>query len=208
MSMPNAPGPASAPLSAALTGALPNLLSLSRIGLAAVLWKVRERPAALLSLMGLAAVTDLLDGWFARHDQPLSHRLGLHISESTGATGEWLDPLCDKIFVVSLLGVLLAERRISAEQLALIGLRDLAVTPLILAYRFSPSLRERVQLNLKARRLGKLTTVAQFATVATALLAPRHVPKLALGTAGLGLAAVADYLYRAAQRWDRPRPAP
>ncbi|MFO0575524.1 MAG: CDP-alcohol phosphatidyltransferase family protein [Polyangia bacterium] len=208
MSIPDPPGPASPPGAATLSAALPNLLSLSRIGLAAVLWKVRERPTALLSLMGIAAVTDLLDGWFARHDQPLSQRLGLHIGEGTGATGEWLDPLCDKVFVVSLLAALLVERRISAEQLALIGLRDVAVTPLILLYRFSPALRERVHLSLKARRLGKLTTVAQFVTVAAALVAPRSVPKLALGTAGLGLAAVADYVYRAAQQWQRSRPAP
>jgi phosphatidylglycerophosphate synthase len=185
-------------------------MSLSRIPMAAALWAVRKKPEALLALMGGAAVTDLLDGWLARRHLPLSQRIGLARSASTGATGEWLDPLCDKAFVVSLLGVLLAERRLRPGTLALIGLRDLAVVPLLVTYRLVPGLRERLQLNLKARRLGKVTTVLQFVTLGAAIVAPRGVPLLARITAGLGLAAVADYVRQAAAAWKEPaaRPAP
>lgn len=187
---PGQPPPAPAP--AQSDELLANLMSLSRIALAAVLWKVRARPAVLLSLMGVAAVTDLLDGFLARHDLPLSQRLGLKIGESTGATGEWLDPLCDKIFIVSLLGVLLVERRLGPRELALIGLRDVAVAPMVLLYWLTPALRARVPLSIKARRLGKLTTVAQFVTAAPA---------------GLGLAAVVDYARCAVQQGRRSAPA-
>lgn len=189
---------------------LANLMSLSRIPMAAALWAVRKEPVALLALMGGAALTDLLDGWLARRHLPLAQRIGLSRSAGTGATGEWLDPLCDKVFVVSLLGVLLAERRLRPGTLALIGLRDLAVVPLLVTYQLVPALRQRLQLNLKARRLGKLTTVAQFLTLGTAILDPRGVPLLARITAGLGLAAVADYVRHAAALWAAPaaRPAP
>jgi phosphatidylglycerophosphate synthase len=183
---------------------LPNLLSLSRIPMAAALWGVRKRPGALLALMAGAAITDLLDGWFARRHLPLSQRMGLSRSEGTGAPGEWLDPLCDKVFVVSLLGVLLAERRLRPATLALIGLRDLAVVPLLAAYRFVPALHERFPISLRARRLGKLTTAAQFLTLGVALLDPEKVPPLARITAGLGLAAIVDYVrYAAAQQARR-----
>ena len=47
-------------------GTLPNLLTLVRIPLAALIWLAPTNPAWLLGLMVGAAVSDFLDGWFAR----------------------------------------------------------------------------------------------------------------------------------------------
>lgn len=173
---------------------LANLLSLSRIPLAAALWPARKRPAALLALAGAAAATDLLDGWFARRHLPLRQRLGLARAAGPPGRGAWLDPVCDKVFVAALLGVLLAERRLSPQTLVLVGLRDLILGPLEIIYLLAPGLRERVEVELRARTLGKLTTAAQFLTLGSALLDARLVPPLAATAAGLGAGAVIDYV--------------
>lgn len=182
---------------------LSNLLSLSRVPLAAALWPARRRPAVLLALIGTAAVTDVLDGWFARRHQPLQQRLGLARAAGPAGRGAWLDPACDKAFVLSLLGVLLVERRLSPRVVALVGLRDLILGPIGVAYVLNPRLRDRMGVDLRARTLGKLTTAAQFLTLGGALLGSRLVPPLAAVAAGLGAGAVIDYAVAYKRR--RPR---
>ncbi|HEU4533954.1 MAG TPA: CDP-alcohol phosphatidyltransferase family protein, partial [Polyangiaceae bacterium] len=70
-------------------------MSLSRIGLGGALWLVEPRPLPLLALMGAAALSDLLDGWMARRAR------GGAPPPPGGGRGAWLDPLCDKAFVLS-----------------------------------------------------------------------------------------------------------
>src|SRR5688500_1744686 len=70
---------------------VPNLLSLSRIPLTVVLcWAiVAEWWLAALVTFAVAAVTDWLDGWWARKFNQLS------------AVGRALDPLTDKVLIAS-----------------------------------------------------------------------------------------------------------
>lgn len=178
-----------------------NLLSLSRIPLATAVWMARKRPVVLAALMGGAGITDILDGWFARKDLPLAQRLGVVRSTAAPTAGAWLDPLCDKIFVASLVGALFAERRLSAGELTLVSLRDLLFVPLFATYRLMPGLHERMGVDLRASRLGKLTTCAQFLTLGAALFQPRLTRPLAAISAAVGLCAVLGYAGRAAARW-------
>ncbi len=73
---------------------LPNLLTLSRIPLAALIWVRPLDPVFVLGIMALAGVTDILDGWLERR---------LHPGRKTETVGAWLDPLCDKLFILSVL---------------------------------------------------------------------------------------------------------
>ena len=68
---------------------VPNILSLSRVPLTAVLCVCIEWQAWLPALVvfGVAALTDWLDGWWARKYGPLT------------LVGRNLDPLCDKVLV-------------------------------------------------------------------------------------------------------------
>ena len=73
---------------------VPHLLSLSRVGLAVVIWRLLLVPASLwviVALFILAMITDRLDGTWAR----------LYGGETT--FGQMLDPFCDKLFLVILL---------------------------------------------------------------------------------------------------------
>ena len=76
---------------AADLGRAPNLLSLARIPLALLFpFASRSVPAALL-VLGLAGLTDVLDGWLAR-------RLGAET-----AIGAVIDPVADKIFALTVM---------------------------------------------------------------------------------------------------------
>jgi CDP-diacylglycerol--glycerol-3-phosphate 3-phosphatidyltransferase len=68
---------------------VPNLLSLSRVPLAVVLFVLIDRGAwpAALAVFAAACLTDWLDGWWARRYGPLT------------AVGRALDPLTDKVLV-------------------------------------------------------------------------------------------------------------
>jgi CDP-diacylglycerol--glycerol-3-phosphate 3-phosphatidyltransferase len=106
--------------------ALPNLLSLLRIGLVPVLvivlfWSGPPARALAGFLFLVACITDFFDGWVAR-------RQGV-----TTALGQFLDPLADKLIVVSVLIMLAAmppEPRVPAWMAVVIAVRELAVTGL------------------------------------------------------------------------------
>ena len=104
---------------------LPNLLSLLRIGLVPVLvvllfWPGRNARAAAGLLFVVASLTDFFDGWLAR-------RSGIT------TLGKFLDPLADKLIVVTALIMLAAvppEPRVPAWMAVVIAGRELAVTGL------------------------------------------------------------------------------
>jgi CDP-diacylglycerol--glycerol-3-phosphate 3-phosphatidyltransferase len=106
--------------------ALPNLLTLFRIGLVPlIVWVLSwGTPAGRAIAAGgflLACFTDFFDGWLAR-------RRGL-----TSALGQLLDPLADKLIVAATLIMLAAvppEPRVPAWIAVVIVLRELAVTGL------------------------------------------------------------------------------
>ena len=168
---------------------LPNLLSLSRLPLGWVFWvALGDTPARgvlALGVMGLAAVTDVLDGTLAR-------RRGL---DASGA-GSWLDPICDKLFVGAVLAALHFERGVSFGLLALIVTRELLQLPMVIVYRVSATLRRWLRYDFRASPLGKAATVAQFLAIA-ALVLGFPARALAVAAFGLGVIALGDYVRRA-----------
>ena len=148
--------------------------------MAGVAWIVVGWPWALLSLMALAAITDMLDGYIAR-------RMGL------SGRGAWLDPLCDKTFVLSVVGALWFVLQPPWHLLALIALREVFQIPLMLIVLGAG---RRKQYNYRAAYLGKAATVAQFVALAV-LMFRGNVEPWAWLAAVLGLLSVLQYAWRA-----------
>jgi phosphatidylglycerophosphate synthase len=78
-----------------------------------------------------------------------------------------------------------------------LGIRDLLELPLVVWLALEPAALEDRRGDVKANRLGKATTVLQFAAIAAALLAPPLVGVLALTAGGVGLVAGLSYWSRA-----------
>jgi cardiolipin synthase (CMP-forming) len=194
-----------------------NLLSLARIPLAmlfAVSW-VAPWGGDLwaLGVLITAAATDALDGIFARRAAARAAGLVAGTAMGTGTpaltlsqsldvqtpagTGSWLDPICDKIFVATVLGTIWLEHHPSLKLLASILARELAQVPLSLLYISLPSLRKWLRYDFRASILGKAATVAQFAAIAGLVLRSAWTPLLARVAFVTGMLALADYLWRA-----------
>lgn len=133
---------------------LPNLLSVARIVMTplvcVLLWRQAWTPA--LAWLLAAALTDLLDGWLARRHgwrSPL---------------GALLDPLADKILVVSVAATLWLLGLLPGWLLILIVSRDVIIMGGAATWRWKTGALEGEPL-----RLGKLATLAVLALL---LLAP------------------------------------
>jgi len=176
---------------------LPNLLSLTRIPLGGLFWltlgpTARQSPWA-FGVMAAAAVTDVLDGYLARRNASRAGAAGA----AHGGSGAWLDPICDKLFVASVLAAILVRRHPQLWLVALIVSRELIQLPLTLVYRFFPVLRSWLRYDFRASGLGKAATVAQFVAVAALILDHPSIAIFAAIAFVLGVAALADYVRRA-----------
>ena len=189
-----------------------NLLSLSRIPLAGLFWLAlrdqRALPWAPLAVLGVAGLTDVLDGYFARR----AHRG--EPPPIVYGRGAWIDPICDKVFVGIVLFALFTERASAPPALlAMIFAREVVQIPVSLIYALAPGLRRWLDYDFTATPLGKATTVLQYAAITALLCDAGFTLYLALAAFIVGLAAVGDYLRRAATlaqrrpRVDQP-PAP
>lgn len=170
---------------------LPNLVSLLRVPLAGALWVVpRQWPWILLVLI-LAAVSDVADGWLARRLRP-----GRPTSPSFHNIGGWLDPLCDKLFLVSLLALAYVTLRPPGAVVLLVATRELLQLPLLGLWIAVPALRRRYPLELQARFWGKAATAFQFVAAAVMFLGLRGLWEVAAATAIVGVLAPVDYAGR------------
>jgi cardiolipin synthase len=143
--------------------------------------------------MVLAGTTDILDGWLERRQREKRGEAQGPV-ESIGA---WLDPLCDKIFMISLLTAITVARSLPLWLVPLVALREILQTLVAIGAKALPALRKRLHFKFGANVLGKATTVAQFLAIGAILLnQPGQIP-LALAAACLGLAAVVVYVRRA-----------
>jgi CDP-diacylglycerol--glycerol-3-phosphate 3-phosphatidyltransferase len=139
--------------------ALPNLLTLLRIGLVPVVvivlfWPTPGARAFAAACFLVACVTDFFDGWLAR-------RHGI-----TSALGQLLDPLADKLIVAATLIMLAAmppEPRVPAWMAVVIVLRELAVTGL-------RGIASSGGVLLPAQELGKYKMIFQMFAVEALLL--------------------------------------
>lgn len=160
-------------------------MSLVRLPLAvaAVIW--RAEPVVVLALMAAAGASDGLDGYMARRANADPH------------LGAWLDPVCDKIFVLGVLAGVWIEREPPWLLVALTATREILVVPaaavLLVAAR---GIGSRVEY--RARPSGKATTVAQFLVLTAMVLERRDVALLlAVAAAVLGAVAGVEYGLRA-----------
>ena len=175
--------------------ALPNLLTLSRPILGGAVWLVRDRPWAVFGLMSAAGITDVLDGYVARRR---ARRAGVAEMPSVGV---WLDPLCDKVFIVSSLSAIATQARAPLGWMAVLVTRELLLAPLFAVSRLIPSLRRR-RWDYHTAAIGKVTTVTQFLAVSAFVFNLRVAPVLALAAGITGLIAAVHYARRP------PLPAP
>jgi phosphatidylglycerophosphate synthase len=164
-------------------------LSLARIPLGLVfLFVAGQRPWAMAVLLA-AAITDVLDGWLARRCGPRrpgeSHR------------GDWLDPLCDKLFAAAVVVGLLLTRPPPLALVFLFLARELLQLVAVTVMRMVPALhRVSRDYDFRAHPVGKAATVAQFATAAALVLGHPAAWTLAVICAVLGVVSVTIYIHR------------
>jgi CDP-diacylglycerol--glycerol-3-phosphate 3-phosphatidyltransferase len=156
---------------------IPNLLSCSRVVLAAGFVAVGATEAR-VGLIGAAAATDFLDGWLARR------------ANATTRWGALLDPLADRVFVLTAVGTFLFTGALSTTAYFILIMRDLATAIGFLVARAVPWLRS---VTFKARIMGKLVTVLQLLTLAAILALPSATPALLACVAVASVVAIADY---------------
>ncbi len=159
---------------------LPNLLSAARLPLAAAFPFLG--PEGRFAVVAAAAVTDFLDGYLAR-------RWGVN-----STLGRLLDPVADKVFVLALVGVLLAEGALTPSWALAVALRDVVVLVGVAWVAWWGRWDEA--RGMKPTWPGKVATAAQFALFL--VLAGRGSAPVWLlaAAAGLSTLAAADYVYR------------
>jgi len=155
----------------------PNLLSLSRLGLAAAFPLVdgRVERAAVVAAAGL---TDFLDGWLARR------------SRSASQWGALLDPVADRMFVFVAVCTYLFRGELTTAQYFVFISRDLMTAVGFLVAKGMPSLRG---VTFQARMGGKVVTVLQLLLLLVVPLAPAAVEPIIVLIGVASLWAIADY---------------
>jgi cardiolipin synthase (CMP-forming) len=157
--------------------ALPNIISSSRVLLAAGFAVVTDVDKQ-LGLVGLAAATDVLDGWLARRAQ------------WTTRLGALIDPMADRIFALVAVVTFLNSGALSFRASLVMLSRDIMTAIGFIVARAVSWLRP---VHLRARPAGKLVTVLQFIAFVVLLLAPQRIQPL-LWLVGLASAySVFDY---------------
>jgi nicotinamide-nucleotide amidase len=167
---------------------IPNGLTLSRLAaipplmaLLVVRFPGHDQLAAALFIV--FSLTDILDGQIARRRGTVSD------------LGKFLDPLADKLFVLSVLIVLVQEGLVAAWVVVVIFSRELIITIL----RSVAATQGRV---IAAAPLGKTKTVMQMTAVALLILQRPYPVVVPLADLAVGIAIVftiwsgLDYLWR------------
>ena len=158
---------------------LPNLLSISRLALAAA-FVVFSRGDVRIVLVMLGLATDFLDGWIARQFGPVTR------------VGALLDPFADRVFVLVVVGVFLFEGELSTLEYFIMISRDLMTAIGFLVARVVQSLRP---VAFHARFPGKLVTVLQLATFVAILIRPPSARPMIAVVAVASLWAIVDYTW-------------
>ena len=168
-------------------GRIPNLLSFSRVALAAG-FVASSATEMQVGIIGAAAFTDFLDGWLARR------------VKATSRAGALLDAIADRFFVLTVVATMLFTGRLGTGGYFVMIMRDLATAVGFLVARMIPWLRT---VTFQARVSGKVVTVLQLVTLAAVLLAPALAPWLVAAVGVASVLSIADYtlaLWRARAR--------
>ncbi|MBX3272610.1 MAG: CDP-alcohol phosphatidyltransferase family protein [Sandaracinaceae bacterium] len=178
---------------------LANGLSLSRVPLAAALWIAPDVPAWTLSIIAVAGVTDVLDGWVvrrARREAWAGGDPGAYAAHV--ARGEVIDGLADKIFVASAVLALLAVAHPPWWALGALVARELLLVPALSIYRFLPA-AQRGKVDFTAGYAGKAATFFQLAGLVAGFLGSALFVPAAVLAGALGALAAILYVARAAR---------
>ena len=151
-----------------------DVLTALRIPLA-VAFPLVAQPLWRLAIIGAVAVSDMLDGWLAR-------RYG---SSRLGAV---LDPVADKLFVLSAFLTVAERGLLTWWELVGVLIRDIVagVAALTVWLRGRPTA-------LPARISGKAVTILQLLTLTAFIIESPLVRPLAWATAVIGVYAILDY---------------
>lgn len=166
---------------------LPNLISLSRVGLAAAFAVLKGTEQRLL-IVAAAGVTDYLDGYFAR------------TRGGTSRLGALVDPIADRFFILVAVSALLFDGVLATWQYAILISRDFMTAVGFLTARVVPWLRSAT---FKSRFAGKVVTVMQLGTLAVALIVPQWLGPVVVLVGIASAYSIADYtwaLWRARSR--------
>ena len=139
----------------------PNLMTLGRIAcipvfLALLAYENRRNSFLAAAVFAVAAITDWFDGWLAR------------VSNKVTTLGKFLDPLADKIIVLSALVMLLRLGRVPVWVVVLILARELLISGL-------RTIAMSEGLVISASRGGKWKTSLQLSGI-VALMVHYHFP--------------------------------
>jgi cardiolipin synthase len=128
---------------------VPNLLTLSRFALIPVflLFYINNHPIAALFIVLLAGLTDLLDGYIARRNGQIT------------TTGIMLDPLADKLMMLSVVIAMLIRGEIPWSAMAVMAFREVGMIVFTAFFYFSG--RKTVPANV----LGKITTIVYYLAI-------------------------------------------
>ncbi len=151
-----------------------DLLTASRLPLAVAFFVV-DAPSWRAVILVVAGATDLLDGTIAR-------RFG------ASRLGAFLDPVADKLFMVSAAGAVLLSGQLHPLELLGLLIRDIVAT---LAFSYV-TLAGR-SAAIPARFGGKLVTLLQMATLCAFLLETPLIHPLAWAATAASLYAIYDY---------------
>lgn len=166
---------------------LPNLISLSRLGLAAAFAFLKGSDERLL-VLAAAGATDFLDGYVAR---------------TQGGVTRWgalVDSIADRFFIFIAVSALLFDGVIGTWQYAILISRDFMTAVGFLTARTMPRLRA---VTFKARMPGKVVTVMQLGTLALIFVRPEWLTVSFAALAVASAYAIGDYtfaLWRARSR--------
>lgn len=168
-----------------------NLVTLLRIPLAVLPWVFLQDRTLIAVIIAAAALSDGLDGYLARI------REGSLVREPVRRIGAWLDPVCDKIFMVSTLAALWTASFLSFPLVLMIGFREILLGAAVTAAWVVPAWRPHLRHESRASWLGKITTGAQFATLLAALAGHPAAFPMGIASALIGAAAAWHYVRRA-----------
>ncbi|MBK7582724.1 MAG: CDP-alcohol phosphatidyltransferase family protein [Myxococcales bacterium] len=163
---------------------VPSLLSLTRVPLAVGFVLALNHPWLELAILAAAGATDVLDGfWARRHGQ-------------VTATGAVVDPITDKLFVLTVVGSLIATSRLTPGSVLLLATREIAEAPLVAWWALSQAKRRARVEQPMANVPGKLATVLQFITIGMAMFRAPYTAEMIWVTAVAGALAALSYWLR------------
>lgn len=176
---------------------VPNVLTLIRILLTPLLvWLLlNQKLTAALAVFFFAGITDGLDGFIAR------------VFHQKSRLGAYLDPLADKILLVSSF-ILLGHLELLPNALVVVAVsRDLLILTGVMTLTFF-----QVPLEIRPSALSKVTTLAQIVTVLVTLSHPLVAwtawfrKSLYVVTGLLTVASGLHYTILGIRIWERGRP--